>query len=445
MAEVNVADFEASTLTRQATRAKCRKATPVGQTRQRIDLIHELRELRSSEELLDRCDDRTNIDQRLRRDRLDVLSCHPFTDDAFHTAEADANLILDQFTDAAYPAVSEVVLVIQAVARLLLNQVQHVRDRRKHFTATQYVLVIFWVVEQWLAFAVDGTFQAEKGSELADLFAKFTIDLVSAHAAEVVTTALKKRVSEVRLGGLNRRWLSGAGTFVNFDESFVLGWRYIALLVPLTFEEVEVRNEAIQETGSVLFVVAERTQHGEDSKAAFAGHAGAGGDILAWLVLYIELHPFAAVGMNGALDELVLGEVAKAEALTRLEDHSRAADELANYDTLGAVNDERSLVGHDWEVTHEHGLFFNLACIAIHEPRADEYRRAVGHVLFLALLHREFWRRAQVFIERVEFKLKLKRFREVLNGANVAEGIRKPFIEEPLEALTLYGNEVGEL
>ena len=30
-------------------------------------------------------------------------------------------------------------------------------------------------------------------------------------------------------------------------------------------------------------------------------------------------------------------------------------------------------------------------------------------------------------------------------GLNVAEGIREPFIEEPLEALTLDGNEVGEL
>ena len=68
--------------------------------------------------------------------------------------------------------------------------------------------------------------------------------------------------------------------------------------------------------------------------------------------------------MNGALDELVLGEVAQAEALTRLEDHARAADELADNDTLGAVDDERSLVGHDREVTHEHGLFFDLARVA---------------------------------------------------------------------------------
>ena len=121
------------------------------------------------------------------------------------------------------------------------------------------------------------------------------------------------------------------------------------------------RNEAVEETGRVLLVVAEGAQQGEEREAALAGDAGAGGDVLAWLVLDVELDPFAAVGVNGAGDELVLGEVAKAEALTRLEDDARAADELANYDTLGAVDDERSLVGHDGEVTHEDGLLLDLA------------------------------------------------------------------------------------
>ena len=65
------------------------------------------------------------------RDRLDVLGRHALADDALHAAEADAHLVLDQLADAADAAVGEVVLVVEAVARLLLDEVQHVADARR--------------------------------------------------------------------------------------------------------------------------------------------------------------------------------------------------------------------------------------------------------------------------------------------------------------------------
>src|SRR3712207_8737585 len=39
--------------------------------------------------------------------------------------------------------------------------------------------------------------------------------------------------------------------------------------------------------------------------------------------------------------------------------------------------------------SHEDGLLFDLARLGVHEPRPHEDRRGIGHVLFLALLHRE--------------------------------------------------------
>ena len=72
----------------------------MGQTRQRVDLVHELRQLGRSEELLDRCDHRTDVDERLRRDCLDVLGRHALAHDTFHPAEADADLVLDQLPHA---------------------------------------------------------------------------------------------------------------------------------------------------------------------------------------------------------------------------------------------------------------------------------------------------------------------------------------------------------
>ncbi len=50
MGRVNVADFEAGALAGQTTRAKCRKTTLVGDFRERVHLVHELRQLRGAEE-----------------------------------------------------------------------------------------------------------------------------------------------------------------------------------------------------------------------------------------------------------------------------------------------------------------------------------------------------------------------------------------------------------
>lgn len=65
-------------------------------------------------------------------------------------------------------------------------------------------------------------------------------------------------------------------------------------------------------------------------------------------------------------------------------------DQLGHHDTLGAVDDEAALVGHDREVAHEDGLRLDLTGVVVDELCGDEQRRGVGHVLVLALLDRGF-------------------------------------------------------
>ena len=177
-------------------------------------------------------------------------------------------------------------------------------------------------------------------------------------------------------------------------------------------------------------------------EAALAGHAGAGGDVLAGLLLDVELDPLTAVGVDGAGDELVLGQVAQAEALTGLEDDARRPDQLRHDDALGAVDDEGALGGHLGEVPHEDRLLLDLAGVGVDEPGPHEDRCGVGHVPLLALLHRELGRGAQVLVVRVELELELQGLREVLDGRDVAEGVRQTLLEEPVERLTLDGDEV---
>ena len=56
----------------------------MGEARERVVLIHELRELRGSEELLDRRGHGADVDERERRNRLDVLGRHTLAHNALH-------------------------------------------------------------------------------------------------------------------------------------------------------------------------------------------------------------------------------------------------------------------------------------------------------------------------------------------------------------------------
>ena len=128
VARVDVADLHAGALTGQTTRAERGQPALVGQTGERVGLVHELRQLRGAEELLDRGDDRTDVDQGLRRDRLDVLGRHPLADDALHPGQADADLVLDELADGAQATVAEVVDVVGLVAVLAGVQPDEVLD-----------------------------------------------------------------------------------------------------------------------------------------------------------------------------------------------------------------------------------------------------------------------------------------------------------------------------
>ena len=128
VARVDVADLHAGAVAGQATRAERRQAALVRQTGERVGLVHELRQLRGAEELLDGGDDRPDVDQGLRRDGLDVLSGHPLADDALHAGQPDPDLVLDQLADRAQAAVAEVVDVVGLVALFAGVQADQVLD-----------------------------------------------------------------------------------------------------------------------------------------------------------------------------------------------------------------------------------------------------------------------------------------------------------------------------
>ena len=106
---VNVTNLKARTLTRQTTRSERREAPLVGNLGERVRLVHELRQLRRPEELLDRGDHRLRVDEIVRHRRVDVLmNRHLLLDRTLHPDEADAELVLEELTDGTNTPVAEV-------------------------------------------------------------------------------------------------------------------------------------------------------------------------------------------------------------------------------------------------------------------------------------------------------------------------------------------------
>src|SRR5947207_14295152 len=111
---MHVTHIEASTLTRETTRAQGREAALMTNFCQGIGLIHKLGELATAKELFHSSDNRADIDQRIGRRLTRLLNAHTLFNDALHAQQTDAELTLDQLSHTAHTAVAQVVDVILA-------------------------------------------------------------------------------------------------------------------------------------------------------------------------------------------------------------------------------------------------------------------------------------------------------------------------------------------
>ena len=128
MRRVHVAHFEAGALARETARTKRRETPLVRDLRQRIGLIHELRQLRGAEELAHRGGRRLGVDQVLRHHGVDIDRRHALLDGALHAQQADAILIFHQLADRAHAAIAEMVDVVDLA--LAVAQIDQRADHR---------------------------------------------------------------------------------------------------------------------------------------------------------------------------------------------------------------------------------------------------------------------------------------------------------------------------
>ena len=390
----------------------------MGQARDRVGLVHELAELRGAEELLQRRDHGADVDQGLRRDRLDVLGRHPLADHPLHPGEARAELVLDELADGPHPAVAEVVDVVGLDLDRLAVGV-HVRRTG--------------LVDQVEVAVVQPDDVADRGHDVVDgqrllveglVQAELLVDLVAADLGEVVALGVEVVVVQQRLRGLTRRGLARTQLAVDVEQRVVLGLGVVLLqgepdrlVVAELLEDLLVGPaEGLEQHRDVLLALAVETD---------ADHVA---------LVDLELEPGAAARDHlGGVDVLVRGLVGGL-----LEVDAGRADQLADHDSLGAVDDEGASGRHQREVAHEDRLALDLTGLVVGELGGDVERCGVGEVLLLALLDGVL----RVVEHRV-LEGQAHRLGEVLDRRDLLEDLRQTGLVRDVLAGSLAGRDLG--
>ena len=189
---VHVAHFETRPFTRQTARTKRRQAALVGDLRKRVGLVHELRQLRGAEELTHRSRRRLGVDQVMRHHGVDIDAGHPLLDRPFHPQQADAVLVLQQFTDRANPTIAKVVDVVD-----LTSAVAKPDQRLEDF---KYV------------------FLAEDSHVVRAIQFKADVHLHPTDRRQVIAILVEEQALEHRLGGLDRRRLTRTHHAIDIEQ-----------------------------------------------------------------------------------------------------------------------------------------------------------------------------------------------------------------------------------
>ena len=124
---VDVADFEAGTLAVQTAGTQGRQTPLVGEHRERVGLVDDLRQFAAAEEVFDGGRDALGIDQAAGRHVLDVLQAHPLLHGAAELQKALAQLVASQLVDRPQAAIAQVIDVINFRSGLAAGQLQQVR------------------------------------------------------------------------------------------------------------------------------------------------------------------------------------------------------------------------------------------------------------------------------------------------------------------------------
>ena len=204
---MHVADFESGAFARKTAWSKRRQPALVSNLRQRIGLIHELRELAGPEKFADGRHHRLGVHQVVRHGRRHFLvDRHLFLDGALHAHQADAELVFEQFAHRAHAAVAQVIDIVHRADSAA--QLQQVLDGVDEIALIERALV---------------------ERRFVDLVVQLDVELHAAHARKVVLARVEEHALEELGGGVERRRIAGTQLAVNLEQRVVLALHRILL------------------------------------------------------------------------------------------------------------------------------------------------------------------------------------------------------------------------
>ena len=152
MRVVHVAHLETGAIAAQTTGAKCRQTTFVRYLRQRIGLVHKLRQRIRAKIGIDNRRNRLRVNQIDRRKHLIITHIHAFANSTTHAGQTHIKLLVQLFAHRAHTTIAQVVNIIDLNFRIdKLNQIFDNSDNVLFFKH-MYIDIIRLAIEQ---FAVD--------------------------------------------------------------------------------------------------------------------------------------------------------------------------------------------------------------------------------------------------------------------------------------------------
>ena len=262
--------------------------------------------------------------------------------------------------------------------------------------------------------------------------AELLVELVAAHAPEVVATEVEEERLDELLGVVAGGRVAGAQLLVDLDEGLHARARGVPLERLADVADLAVVHLGEEGQHLVVGLVANGAQELGGLELALAV------DLHVELVAggRLELQPGTAIGDD-------LGAVQAATRVGVLGGRvvdARGAHQLTDHDALGAVDDERAALGHGREVAHVDALLELLARLLDVQLDVHVERLAVGQVASAALELVVLGLAELVLVEVQVHGLA----GEVRDGADLVEQVPQAVLDEPVVGGALKLDQVGD-
>ena len=454
---VNIADLESGAVTGQTARAECGETSLMCQLAERVVLIHELGQLGGSEELLDCSCNRLDVDQCLRRNRIDILCLHTLADNSLQSGETDAELVLKQLTNCTDTAVSEVIDIIlgadavlkmhvivdrsediflrdvlrdqlvdalsqlsrkilavkvliqnllqdrivdelsdACVLLLLLGHIDPCADIDHHGGQNLNRTVHFLDMKPyvWYSLVLDLVSQLSCNDRtgLSDHLAglcgcdilceleardavakkKFLIIFITAYLRKVIASRIEEQVVQLRLRRIHCERFTRADLFVQLEKT-------LCVIRSRVLCEASLDLRLITEHINDLLVrtYAEGTDQDGDRNLSCPVNT----DIEDIIGICLVLEPCTSVRNDCAGVQLLTDLIMRDIIID-----AGGTNELADNDSLGAIDDKGAGISHQRKITHEDLMFLDLSVFFVMKTDGDLKRRRIICVTLLALL-----------------------------------------------------------